>query len=160
MTLPACSQLDIQIHLQPFEGPEWGVVFRGDFCSVALLAQLLVLTKSVLIDLGRDLKQFMLCCFILTGKWSWGLAIFWEWLQKLLYNCSIIPRFTRICVVACPCGDVYIHSLLGLALHDHVEASDLNLVCSELGLCRSVAASALCNKNRLRLGFVKAFFML
>lgn len=35
-------------------------MFRGNFCSVALLVQLLVLTESVLIDLGRDLKEFTL----------------------------------------------------------------------------------------------------
>lgn len=70
---------------------------------------------------------------------------------KTAYNCSVILRFTRTRVVACPFGDMYIPSLLGLGLHDHVQASDLNLVCSELGLCRSVSASALCNKNELRL---------
>lgn len=88
--------------------------------------------------LHSDRKVVMrTCCFL-------GVT------AKTAYNCSIIWRFTRTWVVACSFRDVYVPSLLGLGLHDHVQASDLNLVSSELGLCRSVAASVLCNKNKLR----------
>lgn len=115
VTLEACSQLNTQMHLQPFEQPKWGAVFRGNFCSVALLVQLLVLTESVLIDLGRDLKEFTLLPLHSDRKMVLRTWCFLGVTAKTAFNCSTTWRFPGTWVVACPSGDVYVPSWPGFA---------------------------------------------